>query len=473
MKKTTAVCLVICLVLSMFLSSALAAAPYEEEVKPNAVMLLDAATGQVLYEKNADEQIYPASTTKILTCILALEKGNLDDMVTIGEDGDWTGSGYSLMGLKKGQKISLRELIYGMMLISGNDAAAAIAVHLGGSIEGFADMMNQKAQELGMTGSHFLTPHGVDTDGHYVTARDMATLSLYAMKNEQFMEIVGSSSYEFPSMNFTEEKQKQNTNKLLISDVPEGETNYYYEYTTGIKTGATPKAYRCLVSSAEKDGMKLLCLIYGDETGDGTQRWPLAKSLFEYGFNTYETVDIKSLIANVPVSVNVANASPDDSQGGALTLNAAYEGVDLVTMDKEKAEAIKSGGLTAQVALASGETLQAPVKMGDSVGTVKYVDANGETVAEAPLTASRDVYVDAGIINEPQDVTSAEPTLPQTQTASPGIGSWIWYAAGGVLLVLAVIFVVGLTRAYNQRKKRRKRNYAQRRPATRSGRRSS
>ncbi len=472
MKKATAVCLVICVILTMFISSALAAAPYEEEVKPHAVMLLDATTGQVLFEKNADEQIYPASTTKILTCVLALEKGNLDDTVTIGEEGDWTGSGYSLMGLKKGQQISLKELIYGMMLISGNDAAAAIAVHIGGSIEGFAAMMNEKAQELGMTGSHFVTPHGVDTDGHYVTARDMATLSLYAMKNEQLMEIVGSASYDFPSMNFTKDEQKQNTNKLLISNVPEGEQNYYYEYATGIKTGATPKAYRCLVSSAEKDGMKLLCLIFGDEKTDGSDRWPLAKSLFEYGFNNYETVDIQSLIANVPVSVNVANASPDDAQGGALSLNAAYSGPGFVTMDKEKAEALKSGGLTPQVALSSGETLQAPVKTGDSVGTVTYVDANGETVAQAQLTASRDVYVDEADINVPQQEPTAVPQLPQQEPTNSGIGSWIWYAVGGVLVLLAIIFVIGLSRAYNQRKKRKRRNYAQRRPDTRSGRRS-
>ena len=472
MKKATGICLVICLVLSMFLSSAMAAAPYDEEVKPHAVMLLDATTGQVLYEKNADEQIYPASTTKILTCILALEKGNLDDMVTIGPDGDWTGSGYSLMGLKKDQKISLKELIYGMMLISGNDAAAAIAVHLGGSIEGFADMMNQKAQELGMSGSHFITPHGVDTDGHYVTARDMATLSLYAMKNEQFMEIVRSASYDFPSMNFTTEKQKQNTNKLLISNVPEGETNYYYEYATGIKTGATPKAFRCVVCSAEKDGMKLLCLIYGDETADGSDRWPLAKSLFEYGFSNYETVEIQPLIANVPVSVTVANASPDDAQGGVLSLSAAYSGPGFITMDKEKAEALKSGTLTPQVTLASGETLQAPVKAGDTVGTVKYVDAGGEAVAEAQLTASRDVNVDEADINLPQQEPTAVPQLPQQEPAASGIGSWVWYVVGGVLVLAAVVFVIGLTRAYNQRKKRKRRSYAQRRPDTRSGRRS-
>ena len=473
MKKAAVICLVICLVVSMFASSALAAEPYGEEVKPNAVMLLDATTGQVLYEKNADEQIYPASTTKIMTCILALENGNLDDMVTIGPDGDWTGSGYSLMGLKKGQKISLKELIYGMMLISGNDAAAAIAVHLGGSIEDFADMMNQKAQELGMTGSHFVTPHGVDTDGHYVTARDMATLAMYAMKNEQFMQIVGSASYDFPSMNFTTDKQKQNTNKLLISNVPEGDTSYYYEYATGIKTGATPKAFRCLVSSAEKDGMKLLCLIYGDETTDGSERWPLAKSLFEYGFNNYETVDVQSLVAGMPVSVTVAGASPDDAQGGVLDLNVTYSGSGVVTMDKEKAEAVKSGGLTPQVTLSSGsETLQAPVNMGDSVGTVKYVDANGETMAEAQLTASRDVYVDAGDINLPQEVASPSPELPQPQTDNTGIGAWIWYAVGGVVVVGLIVFAIGLTRAYNQRKKRRKRNYAQRRPGTRSGRRS-
>jgi D-alanyl-D-alanine carboxypeptidase len=468
LKKTAAFCLVIILSLALFMGSALAAPAYDGEVKPNAVMLLDATTGQVLYEKNADERIYPASTTKILTCIVALENGNLDDTVTVGKEGDWTGSGYSLMGIKNGQQLSLRELLYGMMLISGNDAAAAIAVHIGGSLEGFAEMMNQKAQELGMTGSHFITPHGVDTDGHYVTARDMATLSLYAMKNEQFMEIVGSASYDFPSMNFTEEKQKQNTNKLLIKDVPEGDKSYYYKYATGIKTGATPKAYRCVVSSAEKDGMKLLCLIFGDETSDGCDRWPLAESLFEYGFDNYTTVDIQTLIDTVPVSISVTGAAQDDPEGGELALNAVNTGVDVVTMDKTAAEALKAGGLSAQVTLISGEELNAPVKAGDPVGTVVYTNTQtGETVAQAQLTASRDVNSDTEMIAPSADTDTIPAPVEEerAQTASGGI-SWIWLVLGGVLVLLVIFFAVGLIRAKNARM--RKRNYARRRSGSRS-----
>lgn len=463
MKKAAVFCLVIILTLALFMGSALAAPAYDGEVKPHAVMLLDATTGQVLFEQNADERIYPASTTKILSCIVALEKGNLDDMVTVGPDGDWSGSGYSLMGIKNGQQLSLRELIYGMMLISGNDAAAAIAVHIGGSLEGFAEMMNQKAQELGMTGSHFITPHGVDTEGHYVTARDMATLSLYAIKNEQFMEIVGSASYDFPSMNFTEEKQKQNTNKLLIRDVPEGDTSYYYEYATGMKTGATPKAYRCVVSSAEKDGMKLLCLIFGDETKDGTDRWSVAKNLFEYGFNNYVTVDIQSLIDTAPVSVNVADAAEDDAEGGVLALNAVNSGVDLVTMDKTEAEALKAGGLSAQVTLISGDELKAPVKAGDPVGTVVYTNTeSGETVAQAQLTASRDVGGVNGTVGNTETIPAPveeerAPTQPQ------GGISWIWLVVIGVLVLLVIVFTVGLIRAKNARVRR---NYAHRRRAS-------
>lgn len=461
MKKATVFCLTVLLVLTAFMGSALAAEPYSGEVKANAVMLLDATTGQVLYEKNADERIYPASTTKVLTCIVALEKGNLDDVVTVGSEGDWTGSGYSLMGLKNGQQLSLRELIYGMMLVSGNDAAAAIAVHLGGSLEGFAALMNQKAQELGMTGSHFITPHGVDTDDHYVTARDMAILTMYAMQNEQFMEIVGSASYDFPSMKEMTEEGKQNTNKLLISNVPEGDPSYYYEYATGIKTGATPKAYRCLVSSAEKDGMKLLCLVYGDETADGANRWQIAKSLFEYGFNNYETVDIQSLIDRAPVSMNVSGAAADDAEGGVLTLNAAYAGAPSVTMDKEQAAALTSAGLATQVSLNSGDELQAPVKAGDSVGTVVYVNASGETVAQAQLTASRDVLAEADATDEPESVIA--PNIDDHTTPAIQSTTWIWFVVGGVLVLGAIVFAIGLIRARNRRV--RKRNYAKRRPA--------
>ncbi len=468
MRKAAAFVLGILLIFTMFLGSSLAAEPYGGDVKPHAVMLLDAATGQVLYEKNADERIYPASTTKIMTCILALEKGNLDDIVTVGKEGEWTEPGYSVMGLKEGQKISLRELIYGMMLISGNDAAATIAVHIGGSIEGFADMMNQKAQELGMTGSHFITPHGVDTEGHYVTARDMATLSLYAMKNEQFMQIVGSASYDFPSMNYKTEKQKQNTNKLLISSVPKGETSYYYEYATGIKTGSTDKAYRCLVASAEKDGMKLLCLIYGDETQHGSERWPLAKDLFEYGFNNYSTVDIQPLVDAVPLSAEVKGAAADDAQGGVLSLTPALSCSTLITMDKEHAQALADSGLTAQLWL-NGGGLQAPIKAGDIVGTVSYENPDGETIATAQLIASRDVNVAA-----PEPSESAQTESPSAAPDKPmpsGSGeTLIWYIAGGALILAGAVFAVGLIRAANRRKRRKKRNYA-RRAGTRSQRR--
>ncbi len=456
MKKTASFILMVIFVFTAFMGMAAAAPPYEGDIDSNAVMLLDATTGQVLFEKNADEQILPASTTKIMTCIVALENASLDDMVTVGPEGDWTGSGYSLMGLKNGQQLSLRELIYGMMLISGNDAAAAIAVHVGGSLEGFADMMNQKAQELGMTGSHFITSHGADTEGHYVTARDMATLSLYAMKNEQFMQIVGSASHDFPSMSSLTEKDKRNTNKLLISNVLEGETNYYYEYATGIKTGSTPKAFRCLVSSAEKDGMKLLCLIFGDETTDGTERWPLAKDLFEYGFNNYQTVNLQSAIDSAaPVSVTVADASADDAQGGELVLNAVYAGAPEVTLDKTLAQSVAQAGLVATVELSSGEQLRAPVKAGDTVGVVKYHAQSGEEVAQAQLVASRDVADATGLAPAPLDEDAAANPYPVTDDSDP----WLWLVLAVVLAAAVLLLIVNLARG---RKKKARRNYARR-----------
>ena len=163
------------------------------------------------------------------------------------------------------------------MLVSGNDAAAAIAVHIGGSKEAFLRMMNDKAREIGMSSSHFVNAHGTDEDDHYITARDMSRLAIYAMENKQFMEIAGTASYIIPATNKNSAREKMNTNMLIRTD-EEAVEGAYYEYATGIKTGSTPKAFRCLVSSAKKEDTELICLIFGDETNAGTERWQIGRA---------------------------------------------------------------------------------------------------------------------------------------------------------------------------------------------------
>ena len=433
----------------------MAAPEYEGEVSPNAVMLIDAKTGAVLYEKNADGVIRPASTTKIMTCIVALENSNLDDVVKVGPEGDWTGSGYSLLGTKNGEEIVMRDLLYGLMLVSGNDAAEAVAVHVAGSVERFVSKMNRKAEELGMTETRFHNPHGTDTDGHVVTARDMSILALYAMQNETFMDIVGTASYDMPATNKNSAREVLNTNHLLRTDEDAAE-GAYYEYATGIKTGSTPKAFRCLVSAAEKDGMALLCLIFGDETEHGTQRWPTAKSLFEFGFSSFRTVDMQTVIDTQPSpTIKVSGSENDDD---ILSLNVRNTGEQLVTMDRALAEKISApGGLTETVELYGAESLAAPLGMGDVVGLVTYRDAEtNEVVCQGELSASRDVSVQSGevtieITQETERPANATPQpTPQPESEEDegvviGLG-WLWIALGVVLLALIVVLVISLVR---------------------------
>ncbi|QDP42155.1 D-alanyl-D-alanine carboxypeptidase family protein [Radiobacillus deserti] len=251
---------------------ALLVQPVQTFAKPgvssrNAV-LMEQTTGRVLYEKAANDQHLIASITKIMTAIVAIESGKLDETVTASRRAVYT-EGSSIY-LKEGEKMKLKDLVYGLMLRSGNDSAVAIAEHVGGSVEGFVHLMNEKAQWLGMTNSHFDNPHGLDSETHYSTAYDMALLMRHAMNNEIFREITSAKSYKAESREYA----WGNKNKLLTR---------YYEYSTGGKTGYTKKAGRTLVSTAEKDGMKLIVV-----TLDGPDDWNDHMSLFDWGFKHYD-----------------------------------------------------------------------------------------------------------------------------------------------------------------------------------------
>lgn len=243
-------------------------------VSANNAVLIEQSTGRVLYEKAADDQQLIASITKIMTAIIAIESGKIDETVTASHRAVYT-EGSSIY-LKEGEKMKLRDLVYGLMLRSGNDSAVAIAEHVGGSVEGFVHLMNEKADWLGMTNSHFDNPHGLDSDTHYSTAYDMAKLTRYAMDNEIFREITGSTSYKAETRKYA----WGNKNKMLTQ---------YYEYSTGGKTGYTKAAGRTLVSTAEKDGMSLIAV-----TLNAPDDWKDHMRLFEWGFENYDLTTIQN-----------------------------------------------------------------------------------------------------------------------------------------------------------------------------------
>lgn len=245
------------------------------EVSAKSAILMEQDSGRILYEKDAYEKRKIASITKIMTAIIAIESGKLKEKVKIKKK--HTNIEGSSIYLEKGETITLEDLVYGLMLRSGNDAAVAIADHVGGSVEGFVFLMNEKAKQLGMEDTHFANPHGLDdSDNHYSTAYDMAILTQYAMKNKTFQKIFGTKFYKSNSMNEEKVRYWKNKHKLVTS---------MYKYATGGKTGYTKKARRTLVTTAEKKGMSLIAV-----TLDAPNDWNDHIRMFEYAFENFERV---------------------------------------------------------------------------------------------------------------------------------------------------------------------------------------
>ncbi|WP_412963897.1 D-alanyl-D-alanine carboxypeptidase family protein [Metabacillus niabensis] len=247
-------------------------------VSARTAILIEQESGRILYEKDAHKKMRIASITKIMTAILAIESGKLNETVTVSERAIQA-EGSSLY-LQKGEKIKLEDLVYGLMLRSGNDSGVAIAEHVGGSLEGFVVMMNQKAQEIGMTNTHFSNPHGLDDhEDHYSTAYDMAILTQYAMQNETYRKISSTKVYRAPNPNEKWDRVWRNKNKLLTS---------MYKYSTGGKTGYTVRAKRTLVSTASKDGMNTIVVTLNDPDD-----WTDHMNLHNYAFEQYDLVKLK------------------------------------------------------------------------------------------------------------------------------------------------------------------------------------
>ncbi len=271
--------LFVCLTLIAGLSSAAGAAAAKPARPPSngakAAALADVASGRILFSQRGDEQMKIASLTKIMTAIVAIEHGNLDDNLKVSKRA--AGKEGSSLYLKEGEKMSLRNALYGLMLRSGNDAAMAIAEHVGGSVEGFAFLMNKKAEELGLENSHFMNPHGLDEQGHYSSANDLAKLTVYALHNPEFKEIVKTEVRTAPNPNDSWDYKWVNKNKMLR----------LYEGADGVKTGYTKQALRTLVSSATRDGQQLVAVTLNDR-----QDWNDHARLLDYGFASYPLVRV-------------------------------------------------------------------------------------------------------------------------------------------------------------------------------------
>lgn len=263
------------------------------EINAKFAIVMDTETSRVLYEKNAYRKVPMASTTKIMSAIVALENGNLDDIVTVSKRAAsiWG----SDINLKKDEKLSLRDLLYGMMVKSGNDAAIAVAEHIGGSVEKFLEMMNKKSKELGAYNTCFKSPHGLDKEGHYSTAYDLAVITKYALENPVFSEIVSTQTINIKG------RSLRSTNEML----------FIYPGADGVKTGYTGKAGRCLVTSATRNGWRIISVVLN--CSSRTKRAQSSRYILDYTYNNYKfygLLEKNKIIAEIPVKRGLKQKVP-------------------------------------------------------------------------------------------------------------------------------------------------------------------
>lgn len=333
-----------------------------EEPKLNARvgLIFDRNSKTILYEKNGLKQVPMASTTKIMTAIVVLENSNLNDIVTISKKA--AGTGGSRLGLKINDKITVHDLLYGLMLKSGNDAAVALAEHVGGGIEGFADMMNKKASKMGLVNSHFVTPHGLDQDKHYTTAYELACMADYALNIPKFKEIVNSKSY-----NITINARSSligNTNELL------GSLNGVY----GVKTGFTNGAGRCLVTACKRYDLDIITVVLGADTKK--IRTLDSIKLIEYAYKNYEVIDIEKNIKEQFENWKYLNEK-------RIYINKAKQNninLEIENLNYSKIAVKKTEIDNVKIEINSLYYLDAPVEEGRIIGNAK-VQINGKTIA--------------------------------------------------------------------------------------------
>ena len=352
-----------------------------------SAILIEATTGEVLFEKNADEILYPASTTKMLTAYIALQMADLDnDVVTISQEAiDMVPSGYQKVPLSAGEKVSMEDLIGAMLVMSGNEAANAIAEYLCGSIDAFADLMNRTAQMLGCSSdTHFANPSGLQDTNHYATARDLAIIAQEAMKDERFRAIVAKPTYDMPDTNMRPARTLVGGTSIL-----KAEDSYFYSAATGIKTGFTNAAGYCFIGSARRGGIELISVVlYTSRAG----RWTDTKKLMEYGFTQVESISPESLYAESPRVIDISGFSLEDSGHGELTLGirAVDETRDMTIVgNQEKIDLLRENFSEVSVIRWTRE-FRAPVNMGDVMGILTFYAEDG-TTADYELVATRSI----------------------------------------------------------------------------------
>lgn len=377
-----------------------------------AAVLIDAKTGSILYSKDSDKKMYPASTTKILTAIIALEKCNLSDIVTVSRSAVLAiPAGYSSAYLSEGEQISVRDLLSVFLVHSANDAGYVLAEYISGSIEEFAVLMNEKALAIGCTDTHFTNPSGIHDEEHYTTAYDLSLIAKYCMENPTFRNYVSLESCTIGSTNKSDARTYVNTNDLINPS-----SKYYLENCIGIKTGYTSEARNCLISAYAQDDLEFICVILGagqTENGDSA-RYVDSIALFDYGISNFsmQTLAQKDEVIE---TIEIANGTKD-------TRN-----LDLILQDSLSG-LLKNNSEIPNPSIVLNENLSAPIAKNSVVGTVTYlVD---DVAYTQNLLASHDVAEDSFLV-------------------------FIFKVILGIILVLALILTI-FSKTKNKKKRKRK-----------------
>lgn len=392
-------------------------------IEGEAAILMDFDTKEILYEKNMDTKLYPASTTKIVTAILALELGKPNDIVTVDQEVvDLTDGSH--IALDPDEELTLEQMLNALLIQSANDAALAIAKHTSGSMDGFIDLMNEKARALGASNTNFVNPNGLHDDNHYSTAHDIALFSHYAMQNETFRNMVNTVSYEVPPTNKKDETRYfHNTNRLLNNNTKINVDGNYvstkYEGASGVKTGTTSKAQSCLASYAEKDGQRLIAVVLKSSV-HGV--YSDTHKLLNYGFDNFDNTTIgfkNEFIENIQI------------KDGVQTHVAGILGDEFVYP-------LLNGNLDKiDVKLNLRESLVAPINKGETLGNLVYY-LDGEPIGDAEIISTMDIELD-----------------PMTKTSNKILSKWYLI----VFVAIIILRVLALQKRSKRRSTKRKSYY--------------
>ena len=361
------------------------------DLDATAAILIEADTGLVVYEKNADARLYPASTTKILTTYLGILMGDMEQTVTATETALQIEEGSSKIPLSLGEEINFRDLLYATMVRSGNEGANLIAETVGGSIEGFVALMNNYVDSLGLVNTHFENPNGLHNGNHYTSARDLATITREAMQDETFRDIARTTSFDLPKSNIN---RSRNLTSRLTEFIANPESSSYYPYGIGVKTGYTSAAGHCFVGAAEKDGVTFISVVLHCSGDASNYRycWRDTRRLMEYGFSQYISVSVSELYQMRPKILEITKYALNDPGLGQLELTLNKLDTDsndsIVTLRSRLDYLVSNFNDLVNIEYVHDPV--APINAGDLMATLTYYPDAGEPI-EYELLASRSI----------------------------------------------------------------------------------